>query len=391
MSKYKKYNIILWMSMIAIILILLTACVNDKSVQTFKAKDINSAINKKDSNETTTNSLKKYKENKAYIGDLELPISGATGYASVNLELKASANVDSNTLNVYEAGTAFQILKEDGDWWLVKRGNSSGWIQHKYCFINLPDVIPSIIYDNTNTYYSKFASSKKDIPGVSKNALYPGKFYNDRLNREQYIMPVLYSMSKKIGNAQKQALSDGNSLKLYEGYRPYTVQKKVVESLTKLANNDPGVMQAINTQPWGMSWFITDRVSNHQMGYAIDVSLVKVKSMQEISIGTYTGLMITNYSEYIMPTEIHELSGAAAVFTTAVNSQNDIDWRSATYLPAMNEAAIKLQNYCTNAGLTPLASEWWHFNDLAAKNATRTNTSNGQYTLTEIYSSSPNN
>lgn len=57
----------------------------------------------------------------------------------------------------------------------------------------------------------------------------------------------------------------------------------------------------------------------------------------------------------------------------------------------MNEAAIKLQNYCSNAGLTPLASEWWHFNDLAARDTTSNNNSKGQYTLTELYSLSPSN
>lgn len=32
----------------------------------------------------------------------------------------------------------------------------------------------------------------------------------------------------------------------------------------------------------------------------------------------------------------------------------------------MNEAARLLQSYATDAGLIPLASEWWHFNDLAS-------------------------
>ena len=33
---------------------------------------------------------------------------------------------------------------------------------------------------------------------------------------------------------------------------------------------------------------------------------------------------------------------------------------------AASEPARGLQRYCTGAGLTPLASEWWHFNDLEA-------------------------
>jgi len=30
----------------------------------------------------------------------------------------------------------------------------------------------------------------------------------------------------------------------------------------------------------------------------------------------------------------------------------------------MTDGAILLQKYLTDAGFTPLASEWWHFNDL---------------------------
>ena len=33
----------------------------------------------------------------------------------------------------------------------------------------------------------------------------------------------------------------------------------------------------------------------------------------------------------------------------------------------MTESAIKLRDYCTGVGMSPLASEWWHFNDLDAR------------------------
>jgi D-alanyl-D-alanine dipeptidase len=318
-------------------------------------------------------------------------VNGATGYTSVSLELKASPNPDSSKIELFEAGTAFEIIKEEGDWWYIKREDSSGWLPHKYCFINLPDVIPSIIYDNTNTYSSKFASTGKAIPEVSNRALYSGRAYNERLEREEYIMPVLYSMSKKVHSAQQYALSEGNSLKIYEGYRPYFVQKAVVKGLTELANNDLEVMNGINTPPWGITWFIVDGVSNHQMGYGIDLSLVKVNAKKEISIGNYTSMMITDHTEYKMPTQIHELSGASAIFTNAVTSLSPTAWMDATFSDSMNEAAINLQTYCTTAGLTPLASEWWHFNDLEARDQTADRKSDGNYILTEVFSSNPQN
>ena len=324
-----------------------------------------------------------------YEGDLELPVNGATGYTSVLMDLKATADAGSETISELEAGTAFEVLKEEGDWWYVQTATEAGWVQHLYCFINLPDVIPSIIYDNTNTYASKFVSSGKTIPGITGQALYDGKAYNRRLGKVSDIVPVLYSMSKKIHLAQQAALAEGNSLVIYEGYRPYSAQKLTADALTNLAAADPEVMAGINTYPWDTNWFIATSVSNHQMGYAIDVTLAKITEQQEIVIGDYAATAITGYTEYTMPTTIHELSMASATFSGPVKSSSPTAWPQATLADTMNEAAILLQRYCTDAGLTPLASEWWHFNDLDARFATEGNSSRGEYLLDATMSEAP--
>ena len=324
-----------------------------------------------------------------YEGDLELPVNGATGYASVLMDLKATADAGSETISELEAGTAFEVLEEVGDWWYVRTATESGWVQHLYCFINLPDVVPSIIYDNTNTYASKFASSGKTIPGITGEALYDGKAYNMRLGKVSDIVPVLYSMSKKIHLAQQAALEEGNTLVIYEGYRPFFAQKLTVDALTTLAAADPEVMAGINTHPWDTNWFIATSISNHQMGYAIDVTLAKITEQQEFVIGDYTATAVTGYTEYTMPTTIHELSMASATFTGPVKSSSPTAWFQANLADTMNEAAILLQRYCTDAGLTPLASEWWHFNDLDARFATEDNSSKGEYLLDATMSEAP--
>ena len=324
-----------------------------------------------------------------YEGSLELPVNGATGYASVRMDLKAAADAGSETISALEAGTAFEVVEEVGDWWYVQTETESGWVQHLYCFISLPDVIPSIIYDNTNTYASKFVSSGKAIPGITGVALYDGKAYNMRLGKVSDIVPVLYSMSKKIYLAQQAALAEGNTLVIYEGYRPYSAQKMTVDALTNLAVSDPEVMAGINTHPWDTNWFIATSVSNHQMGYAIDVTLAKITEQQEIVIGDYAATAITGYTEYTMPTTIHELSMASATFTGPVKSSSPTAWLQATLADTMNEVAILLQRYCTDAGLTPLASEWWHFNDLDARFATEDNSSKGEYLLDATMSKAP--
>ena len=294
-------------------------------------------------------------------------------------------------LLVLEPGAPFLILGESGDWWQVTAQGATGWVEHRYCLINLPDVVPSMVYNDTNAYSSVFVSSGKDIPNITGKALYQAKAQNPRLGREEFLMPVLYAMAKNVSRAQQNALAEGNTLVLYEGFRPYDAQMAVVRSLTALSKRDETVRAGISTRPWSISWFIATGASNHQEGYAIDVSLAKVTKAHAARIGGYGFVQVDEYEEYTMPTPIHELSMAAATYTKPVAIFSNTAWRSAPLTPAMaaNQPALALQRYCTSAKLTPLASEWWHFNDLAAHGQIRAYPSRGNYKITRCLSTEP--
>jgi D-alanyl-D-alanine dipeptidase len=64
-----------------------------------------------------------------------------------------------------------------------------------------------------------------------------------------------------------------------------------------------------------------------------------------------------------------------------VSSNSKTAWKSATATDTMTDGARLLQQYCTDAGLTPLASEWWHFNDLDAQNLVSYSSGNGEFWL----------
>ncbi len=291
---------------------------------------------------------------------------------------------------VLEPGTPFTILQEEGEWWQVTAGADTGWIEHRYCLINLPDVIPTIVNNATNSTASWVVSRGSELPGVTGKALYSCRTYNPRLGREEYLMPVLYTMAKHICQAQQAALAEGNTLVLYETYRPYETQRAVVRAVQTLASTDEQVKAGISTAPWNIAWFISTGISNHQRGFAIDVSLAKVEDAQIKWYGRYSCVQVQTWEEYDMPTAIHELSMAAATFTEPVASLSGTAWKSAELTPAMkaSESAQALQRYCTQAHLTPLASEWWHFNDLEAYNQIRENMSTGGYQITRCLSTS---
>ncbi len=298
------------------------------------------------------------------VNYFELPLNGATGYAPISLNMRSEASSNSSLITTLDPGSTFMIIEEVGEWWQVDIAGLSGYVYHPYCMINLSDVLPSAVYQNTNATSSVLKSSFTDIPNLTGEQLYTAYGYNQRLGKEEFVMPVLYSMSQKIAHAQQLALAEGNTLIIYELYRPHEVQQKIVSELSHLSHNNSDVLAGISSSPWSMSWFIATGTSNHQRGVAMDTSLGKVLETATAYSGIYEYTSVIAYEEYTMQTPIHELSHHSASLAYPVSSSNDTDWRNVPLAEQMTEGSILLRDYCTNAGLSPLASEWWHFNDL---------------------------
>ena len=317
---------------------------------------------------------------------LELPADGAAGYATVPVRI----DMDGEPVNL-AAGTPFTILFEDGDGGLSIRlaDGRTGTIDQYACLVNLPDVAPSIIYDATNGYASLFRSCGKKLDGITGQALYPGKAWNTRLEREEFMMPVLYPMSKTLVMAQRAALEQGNTLVLYEGFRPNETQRAVASALASATAADSEIARGVSGGPWSTGWFIATSVSNHQRGYAVDVSLARVLAAEEKYVSGHRYLDVTEWAPYRMPTAMHELSSRAASLAWPVDSLSRTAWKSIPVADSMNSPAMALRDYCTGAGLSPLASEWWHFNDLSARDGISGKAGTGKFEITQALSEKP--
>ncbi len=329
---------------------------------------------------------------------------------------EAQALAQDATLRTVLQGTAFTILAEQGDFWqieIITAGGANhpttlgyaainqptatqeaipatlghtaainptaaqevpltpaytGYLRHAHCFINLPDLLPSAIYCNTNASASVMRSCGKEIPDITGQQLYQSRCFNPRLGKKEYTMPVLYHTAKKIAAAHKAALAQGEALVVYELFRMQQVQQRVVRGLWALAQQDPEIMAAITGEPWEISWFIATGISTHQRGMAMDVGLAAVRETQpRVLAGGMQYTQITAHEVCPMQTPIHELGRASASLAYPVTSRNDTDWRGVPDAPSATDAARRLRGYCSAAGLTPLASEWWHFNDLGAE------------------------
>lgn len=296
----------------------------------------------------------------------ELPLVGAMGFVPVKTNVYLNADLSGGSLGSLPAGGAFCILADGGNTWKVKgQSGIEGYIDNRICFINLPDIIPSIVYDIVNSEASIFMSSGKVLPDVTGEKLMDYYHYNARYGTEQYVAPVLFPMAVKIYQAQQAALSDGNTLVIYETFRPYDVQMLVADRLKTMSNSDPVVQKGLTKGSWSLGWFIATGLSTHQKGCAIDVSLAQIDSFEIKNCGKYQYISVTDYREYEMQCRMHELSTQAVSLARPVSNARD-SWIGVANNKLMTEGAITLKHYCTQVGMTPLASEWWHFNDWEA-------------------------
>ncbi|MCL2100071.1 MAG: hypothetical protein FWH24_06510, partial [Oscillospiraceae bacterium] len=121
--------------------------------------------------------------------------------------------------------------------------------------------------------------------------------------------------------------------------------------------------------------------------YAIDAGLAGVVESVTVDAGRYKYKQITRAEHYEMPTYIHELSVKSISQARPVTIESFDAWRNAELSEGMknNIHAQNLRRYCTEAGFTPLASEWWHFNDLHTRFAL-TRQSSGSFEIKEILS-----
>lgn len=322
-------------------------------------------------------------------GPFELPIIGAAGYTSVTQPLFEEPEADAKVLQELKPGTPFEIKGESGKYWSIESESFKGWIEHRFAFINLPDVVPSILYNHTNSYASRFQTSYMDIPELTGEPLNPMIDFNKRLEKEEYVMPILYQTAKKVFHAQQLALQNGDTLVIYETFRPRELQLLVNESMEKLAEENEEVAEGITGEPWSITWFINMNVSNHQRGLSLDVSLAEVEELTDQTIGDFKALKVKEFKEYTMHTPIHELSDESAVFNRPIASADREGWKKLEINPEMTQPALKLQDYMVEAGFNPLASEWWHFNDVDALEDLGKDAGNGKFFIRETINSVP--
>jgi D-alanyl-D-alanine dipeptidase len=325
-------------------------------------------------------------------GLLELPLAGATGWAAVSSPLRDASGGAGAVVSTLAAGTVFTIVNHSGDWWFVRLPDeTTGWVDSRRCFINLPDVLPSIVYNITNASASMFRSSGFALAGVTGQALYNAHGFNYRLGRYEYIVPGMLSMALSLHTVQQAAWADNFTLVIYESYRPRSAQTATLNAMNVLRRENAMVQNAITNSNFTLAWFISTGVSSHQRGAAVDVTLARVHETEIVQTGSHSFFRVSQHTEINTGTLMHELSPGAAIILSPQTIQpaeilsGTVDMNG----PAMTGGIIRMQWYFAAAGFQPLASEWWHFNHRPAINIATASNIVGEFYTERVYSIPP--
>ena len=144
-------------------------------------------------------------------GDFELNIAGATGWNAFPASLSVyDSETDGKEIAVIPATNnsapiAFAILEDNGGdrvrigiapggaSWEGGKVEKTGWVDKESIYVNLPDVLPSIVYTKL-----------------------PAEQFSGRLSRYEFIVPCWYTLAEYLAEVQKEAMSRGETLLVHD-------------------------------------------------------------------------------------------------------------------------------------------------------------------------------
>lgn len=269
------------------------------------------------------------------IGNFSATLYGATAWTNQSVNIRKAANQNSSLLGTIPTGGKVKILSSDNSstkYIKIKYNNITGYVYLDFLLINLPDVIPDMLYEITSASSSTAKAANTAIPGITGKNLYGfTKKYNSKIGKETYYAPLLYPTAKKLQSAYNKAKKDGYNLKVYDAYRPHDVTVSSNSNFRKLYNSNSKVKNAIDYDKegnyWGPSWFLASSVSAHNKGVALDIAITNSKNQELKAQTAYDTLDTTSIVKY------------------------------------NNSVANKLRSIMLSQGFSPLESEWWHFQD----------------------------
>lgn len=143
----------------------------------------------------------------------------ATVWPIIDQPFYERADKSAASLGKIPGGTALCVLEESGDWFQVRYKDQYGWVDSRFCMINLPEYVGDhCSYDITNSYRSVFKVHESPIALITDQVVQGFEHIQEEDGR--FLVPYLYPCAKKLLSAALAAEADGYRLKIYEAFRP---------------------------------------------------------------------------------------------------------------------------------------------------------------------------
>ncbi len=284
-----------------------------------------------------------------------IPTTAPTPIPYVNLSDKTSLlsvrrgpGTNTEKLGMLNNGDPVTILEQGDVWHKIDFNGVEGYVFAAY----IADVAVQYAYvprleatvDGT-TYISNMVDIRTIIPDI--------KIWLTFASQDNVMGKVLYpagacliqeSTAQKLLKAAEIFAKDGYRIRLFDGYRPYSVSVYLYEEI-----KDGRFVANPSVNP-----------STHNRGAAVDITLERIDTGNQIEMPSK--MHTFNISSLRSFPDISVYTVGSAEYNAFLAKYPDIfDY------PARTSTAISNMNYMTKVmkecGFTTITTEWWHFND----------------------------
>lgn len=153
----------------------------------------------------------------------------ATIWPIIDVKLYSDAAMV-KSLDTIPAGTALCVLEEDGDCFQVRYKDQYGYVDNRYCMINLPEYTGDFCaYSITNSSSSLFKVHDYPIEHITGEVIQG--FEGVSTAEDGYLVPYLYPSARKLLTAAQAAEADGYRLRIYEAFRPNEATRYLYDTM----------------------------------------------------------------------------------------------------------------------------------------------------------------
>lgn len=299
------------------------------------------------------------------------------------------------TMGVLPEGTASCILDEENGMFRIRFRDGYGYIDSRYCMINLPEFIGDLCrYNITNSYDSLYKVHEFEIPEVTGEVTTGYEWIE--LAEDEYLVPLLYPTALKLEKAAFAALEEGYQIMIYDSYRPREATLELYDVAWALRNDPiPEEIYADQETRRELEWYdeldtllwynflqedleipqeLIDKAKEEPEDPEAPPATVDGKTLEDYR-PTYQELMTDDgryyLSNFLAYSGSRHNQGVAMDMTLVdlyydeeVEMQtaiHDLSWYSEINLN--NDNAKLLRRIMLDHGFEGLQSEWWHFQD----------------------------